>query len=136
MARRSTTTTAKKKPTTAASNSRMSHVQVSIPSHFAKKAKDLLERSGSSLETYLQMQTIAFTRANSLIGLNDTIHFGKYSGLRCEDVVRTDRAYITWLMGVSQKAKFDADVIELVHELEAEFEEYGGDPGEGERLWV
>ena len=89
------------------------NITIKIPIDLYKEIISVFKERGTTIETFVQLQLIAFSKqkAKSEIKLADRMPFGKYAGAQVEDIVRGDPSYIVYLIG--QNANFNADVIEL-----------------------
>lgn len=77
---------------------------------FARLLEKMKERHGTEEAALEAMRLIS---AKPL--LFTTIRFGKYSGKRIEDIVKTDRAYLEWLL--KEKEKTPATEVDWIYSL-------------------
>ena len=92
-------------------------VLLKIDPQLLADAAVIFDKRGTNLETFVRLHLRAMTRYKSILTLKDTMSFGKYYGERVEDVVRTNPAYMVWLLAQEGATKFDTDVLELLEQI-------------------
>lgn len=94
-------------------------IAVMLPEDLVSAARNkLLSERGIELETYLSVYLRTILRAGkSILGLNDAMTFGKYSGEKVENIVRIDPNYMTWIVTQDSRTKFEPEVILLLNEI-------------------
>ena len=92
-------------------------VLLTIDPQLLADAEVIFDKRGTNLETFVRLHLRAMTRYKSILTLKDTMSFGKYYGEHVEDVVRTNPAYMVWLLAQEGAMKFDTDVLELLEQV-------------------
>lgn len=64
---------------------------------------EICDRRGIEPSVMFEIMCRHFAVKEFLFGLQDNMPFGKYKGLRIEDIIRADPSYIRWLCGESDK---------------------------------
>jgi len=63
--------------------------------------EELCEKRGLEPEQMFRVMLAGFTRRKVYFNVGDELNFGKYNGLRLEEVIRADPRYVRWLLGES-----------------------------------
>jgi hypothetical protein len=80
--------------------------------------RNLCDKRGLYPEQMFRVMLRGYAKRQVNFDLQDELTFGKYNGLRLEEVIRADPRYITWLLGestwfrISDRAKAILTLIE------------------------
>lgn len=93
-------------------------LKVPLPEKMVLEADTLLQSRGSSVANFLVLQLMTFNRVNTIMGLEDPINFGKYTGVKVEAIIRADPQYMIWCVKQSNcRNRFDMEVVNLITEI-------------------
>jgi hypothetical protein len=113
----------KKAPQAAVPRPAVTGIVLKLETKLVDDINAVLEQRGTNIETYIRLQLRAFRHAGKILGLNDRLNFGKFSGELVEDVCRAEPGYVEWLIANSTSARFHQDVLSLLEELREKAEE-------------
>ena len=79
-----------------------------VDSDVVAEFEDLCRNRGLEQEQMFRVMVRSFCRRKVTFDLHEELNFGKYNGLRLEEVIRADPQYINWLLEASSWFRISA----------------------------
>lgn len=94
--------------------------RVVIDPQLVESLERMAEERGISVPMLINVRLTAMVNAYNnfrTLGLDDSMPFGKYRGIRVEDMIRADARYVAWLYQESDIFELDDSARVLLEEL-------------------